>query len=507
MILRRAHLSSLITTMLLIFSLIYYLLLNQANAKMNINESESISLSTLIDSIGTKQFYNCDLGDGIRIEILTMLRSLNQNVLVAGSKGNRSPYKQYFDDSNNGIQFYTGKKGKVLYPTNYNHIIHMHHSPNKNLYEDDIKKMFEFYQTDDSLSSSDAIVCSNPLSMCEAFLPYNKTIIWIASHRYSLGRCSKDSWNRLNEHITESIKDNKNRAKSFLAAMSMYDVEYINYFTGLHAILIEPTALLYGALELRNKEVQAMKTEILLGSTTHVSKEELNHLMNSAKKNNFTMIHPQKLYGNYKLEQVVSHPAVIIIPHSVHTQTFVEFYALGIPIFIPSIDFLITLSTLHERTTSGRENCLSAQDYDKDGDHIHIKTVDHIHHHAVHNKAHNISHITSTIHPAKSINSRHTANPESEDLADIKYWLKFSNQYYWPHVTYFNSWDELFLKLKSADLVSIRARMIEENDKRLIASAKSWINLISAIERGRQVPKDYEHSLSTLWNVKKLQIE
>jgi hypothetical protein len=486
--------ADLIMILMLLF-LVYSLLLIQAyNNNSHVSTKSSHSL---IDTIGIKQFFNCDIGDGIRVEIVSMLRSLDQSIMVAGGKGNKSPYKEYFEN-NNGIH------GNVKFPSKYNHNLFMHNSPNKNLYEDDIKKMFQFYKADDSLSSSDAIICSHPFSMCEAFMPYNRTIIWIASHRYSLGRCSVDSWKRLNEHVIESMKDNKNRPRNFIAAMSKYDVEYINYFTGLTPILIEPTGSY--ALEIGKRD-KSLKAEILLGSTTHLSTMHINSLMKSAKLNNYTVAHPHRLYGKYKLEQVKDHSAVIIIPQTVHGQTFVEFYALGIPIFIPSIEFLISLSTLQERTTSGRENCLKAQDYDKDGDHIHIKTSEHIHHHAVHDKNHNISHITSTIYPEKSINSRHSKNPESDDPDQLKYWLKFSNHYYWPHVTYFNSFEELFLLIKTVDLNKIRNLMIVENEKRLSRSINSWIDLVTQIEKGRVFPKDYEQSIQILWNVDKLQIE
>ena len=519
MILRKS-LMMILLVILTLLCISYYIILVKANSidNKNLSSTTSLSLSTtssslssLIESIGIKQFYNSDLGDGIRIELVTILRSLNQHILVAGSKGDRSPYKQYFDINNDNKKiYYTGYNGKILYPQKYNHIIHMHNSPNKKLYEEDIKTMFNFYKNDHMLFNTDAFICSYPLSFCEAYMPYNKTIIWIASHRYSLGRCSKDSWNRLNEHIIESINESKTRPKNIIAAMSKYDVEYINYFTGLNPILIESTGLLYGALELRSKEKNMLnnkRNEILFVSGSHISNDELNKLMNTAKIKNYSLVYPHKLYGRYKFEQVISHPAVVIVPHSVHTQSFVEYYALGVPIFAPTIEFLITLNVLHERTTSGRENCLSAQDYDKDGNHIHITVTDHIHHKGVHEKSHNISHITNLITPNMHLLSRHVQNPESDDPNDIKYWLKFSNIYYWPHVTYFNNWNELFEIMSSLDLLSIRNKMFEENDKRLSNSIKSWIDVISTIDKGREIPSNYENALKTLWNVDKLQIE
>ena len=76
-------------------------------------------------------------------------------------------------------------------------------------------------------------------------MAFNKSIVWLAAHRYSLGRCSVETWNRLSLHIHQSVNVSaSHRPVSFVAAMSYYDAEYINYYTGLKPIVLEGVSIL-----------------------------------------------------------------------------------------------------------------------------------------------------------------------------------------------------------------------------------------------------------------------
>ncbi len=50
-------------------------------------------------------------------------------------------------------------------------------------------------------------------------------------------------------------------------------------------------------------------------------------------------IHFHDLYPTYTLHDLVSHPAIIMLPYSVMSYKLTEFYALSIPIFVPSPKF------------------------------------------------------------------------------------------------------------------------------------------------------------------------
>ncbi len=63
------------------------------------------------------------------------------------------------------------------------------------------KQFYEYYKNDLLMKRVDAFVCFHPAAMCELFMPFNRTIIVIASTRYELGRYSVDEWNEWNKNL------------------------------------------------------------------------------------------------------------------------------------------------------------------------------------------------------------------------------------------------------------------------------------------------------------------
>ena len=63
------------------------------------------------------------------------------------------------------------------------------------------KQFYEYYKNHPLMNRVDAFVCFHPAAMCELFMPFNRTIIVIASTRYELGRFSADEWNEWNNNL------------------------------------------------------------------------------------------------------------------------------------------------------------------------------------------------------------------------------------------------------------------------------------------------------------------
>ncbi len=63
------------------------------------------------------------------------------------------------------------------------------------------KKFYEAYKNDPEINQVDAFMCFHPAGMCELFMPFNRTLIIIASTRYELGRHSKEEWINLNKNL------------------------------------------------------------------------------------------------------------------------------------------------------------------------------------------------------------------------------------------------------------------------------------------------------------------
>jgi hypothetical protein len=97
-----------------------------------------------------------------------------------------------------------------------------------------VKENFDFYKKLSDFKQVDVSICSFPVSMCEAFIPLNKTIIFNPAWRYNMLRCTQRSWLKLNENYFKL----KNRNKLIVSSMSRYDEEYQAHFTGLRGYRI-----------------------------------------------------------------------------------------------------------------------------------------------------------------------------------------------------------------------------------------------------------------------------
>jgi hypothetical protein len=66
---------------------------------------------------------------------------------------------------------------------------------------EDIKQFYEVYKNDSEINQANVFMCFHPAGMCELYIPFNKTIIIIASTRYELGRHDKERWLLLNKNL------------------------------------------------------------------------------------------------------------------------------------------------------------------------------------------------------------------------------------------------------------------------------------------------------------------
>ena len=424
-----------------------------------------------VSFISCLQFWEPSLHDGSRAEITSILKHLNQTVVIGGSRGSNGPHEHIYEGN------------LVLFPSKHHHIIQSHISKNQDVSEDAIISLFEHYVNESIIHNTDIFVCSYPTSFCEAFMPYNRSIFWFASHRFSLGRCQVNKWIRLIQHInmTISIKPNDplNRPISFLAATSEYDVEYIHYYTGLNAQLIEPTGAFYGA----NKANYSIEhEEILYGPATMYDLKANDSLTfeNLVKIYNFKLSHPNTLYGRYRISELAHHKGYVFLPYSTNSALFYEVYAMGIPIFMPTIDFLLKLKILSDRKQTGKENCLA--------EFSHLKILS----------------------PLKSPMTPNESDPESDNEIDITYWLGYTSYYKWKHIIYFNSWNNLFELLNNTNYMIIHEAMMIENEIRINKTLNSDQNIINQVEKnnGKQriINTNYTESIEKLWNVDQLQV-
>ena len=396
-------------------------------------------------------FWTSDLHDGPRVDTPTILASLGHTVYVAGTKSTHTPYPHVFKQD--GIQVYKNLSDTVKQLTN----------ARTRLTESMIKSNFDYYKSNEVIASVDAFFCSYPAAYCELWMPLNKTIVYLPVHRYNLGRCTQDEWERLDEHLYMlAAMDNP---KHIIGAASVYDQQYLRYYTGLDALPLYSFTGLYT----QNNPYNPTRTEIL-----YISRME-NNLADKlvAKVKKFKIVNTFKLYSHYELSDLVSHRAMVYFPYAVMSFKPVEYYALGIPLFMPSPRFFRNIHSF------GRDRAVIT--------------------HGCGNKK-----LAEAMKPHPT--NTHPYSPNELGGEAEYYWLQFGDFYQWPHITYFDDMHELESKLQEADFQSIHNLMMKEVKRKWSALSEAWCEALQGVDTGRKVPQDYHSAIQELYGVSKLQV-
>ncbi|CAF0897510.1 unnamed protein product [Adineta steineri] len=311
------------------------------------------------------------------------------------------------------------------------------------------KQFYEFYKNDRLMNLVDVFVCFHPAAMCELFMPFNRTIIVIASTRYELGRFSINEWNEWNKNLRIIASDPRN----IVAGNNLYDAEYIRYFTGINTTVL-PSICDYTKVVYRSANTRS--EYIFIPSHDHIDFNEqfLDELNFSIRKfKSSIVVKPlRQLYKFYKYRDLVRHPAIIYLPYQVSTMSIFEQYTMNIPLFFPSIDLLtewhLKYDIVFDRTW---DKALTGQGKNRSI----ISSYD----------------LNSTI-----------PDPNNEyDYSSIRYWLQYADFYQWPHITYFNSTDDLTLKLLNTNLTYISQQMSVYNHKKKLNLLQQWKTILARI--------------------------
>lgn len=327
------------------------------------------------------------------------------------------------------------------------------------------RQVFQYYRDDATVSQVDAFICAFPSALCEQFFSFNKTVIFAPGLRFSMWRCTKKLWMQSVRILQRAARSRKPR--HYVLAMSRYDAEYINYFTGLQPLPLYSSSGGY----VPKDAYRPFRKEILIGplalrrESLHVRGTDVDFFMELVNQKEVIFATAADLYGNFRLSQLGQHRAAVLLPYSVMAYGMTELYALGIPLFVPSMKLMRQRPTLYpnDRTMTGIN-----------------KTYEYC------GKSHGI---VPRKHPA----SRHPFSPESLTEEAKFYWLRFADFYQWPHITYFDSIPDLLAKLESADLPLIHCLMMVENAIREEALDKTWQAIASSIRyEPRSVPKKFK---------------
>jgi len=204
-----------------------------------------------------------------------------------------------------------------------------------------IPKFYEAYKDDVEMKLVDAFVCFHPASMCELFMPFNKSLIVIASTRYELGRFGTDRWTKWNNKLVQIA----NTPTNVVGGNNRYEVEYIKYFTGIQPQLL-PSFCGY----LSNKYAPSRSGFLLAPVHNHGFEAIFMSEYKALCKNmscTSKLMHLRERYPHYKYSDLTAHAGMVYIPYQVSVMSMFEQYRMNIPLFFPSLELLTTWQHKH----------------------------------------------------------------------------------------------------------------------------------------------------------------
>jgi hypothetical protein len=171
----------------------------------------------------------------------------------------------------------------------------------------------------------------------------------------------------------------------------------------------------------------------------------------------------REIYSHYTLQQLANHRAIVLFPYAVMTYSIIDFYVSAIPMFIPSVEFLVKIKeNMNERTTGFKGFCNDIQ--------VEIEPADN--------------------------SSMHMYSPNDDSDEAFKHWMPYADYFQWPYVTVFDSYDDLFFKLKTLDLKEISNKMKSYNKVKEADLLDNWCRVLKHETRGATMPGSFEEALA-----------
>ncbi|CAF1051427.1 unnamed protein product [Adineta steineri] len=308
------------------------------------------------------------------------------------------------------------------------------------------KQFYEVYKNDSEMNQVNTFMCFHPVGMCELFMPFNRTMIIIATTRYELGRHKKEEWENLNNNLRIIASNPRN----IIAGNNLYDAEYIRYFTGIKAIVLTSLCAYTNVTYSRKKQRPFLIAPIHNKIFRTLFKSNLTNSLERLKVS-INVKHLREVYNRYSFRHLIQHPAIIYVPYQVSTMSLFEQYRMNIPLFFPTVDLLTewhyNYRVVGERTWSGSSGQFK-----------------------------NSSAISGVL-------SSDIPDPNNEfDRNAIRYWLQFADFYQWPHIIHFNSIDDLAMKLTNTNLDEVSQNMKMYNANLTKTLQKQWRGIFERIK-------------------------
>jgi len=292
-------------------------------------------------------------------------------------------------------------------------------SDNWKMIDDDmVDRFYDFYKG--KLDDYDGFVVTYPPVFSKLYERFNKPIIVVCATRYEFPYTNDvDKWKDFNAYL----ENNKN---IILVSNNLFDKKYTELFVNREVKLIESLC------SYTNFNYAPTKKESVLYSKVHTPPVE--GLVNKS------------MLGRVSWQELFSYRSIVHMPYNASTMSIFEQYYANVPIIFPSIDLASKLL---------RQNVPIFSE-------ISFRQI-------------------LSLRPDSLFNNKKDIN-DYKNIDNVIEWIKLSDFYRFPHITYFDSFEELkyrinedysFLSLEMKDYNLSRQSQIYQDWREILDGLKS----------------------------------
>lgn len=283
----------------------------------------------------------------------------------------------------------------------------------RNLSPEMCNAFYERYK--DELSCYDGFICTYPPAFCMLYEKFNKPVILHIPIRYEVPfNNNHKMWEYLNDYLRKGIDS----GMIIPVANSIYDKKYFEFFVKRDCKLI-PSLCEYTKSDY-NPPIR-MTTQFLMYSRLNIALPS-----NIVNKDSL---------GKHEWQDIANYNGIIMLPYNCSIMSIFEYYTANIPLFAPTKEFMKTLY-------ADGHNVLSELTWNK----------------------------TNGLPPGSVIGCEEDKDPNRYDSIEImSKWIDYCDFYnaeWMPYITYFESFEDLSVKLSTTNLNSISSKMKDFNISR-----------------------------------------
>ena len=159
--------------------------ISRLGRKINVAKTDESDINSRNSSFKLT-FGNGDVHDGPRIDISSTLLKLDQNFVQLGPelwRSNPAVWSKRGRNLKNNHPVVANMSGMTFYQEHVSSPLEKYIDHFTPMHPSWPKLNAEFYQNDSTVMNIDAFICTFPASMCQLWMPFNKSIIFLPAHR------------------------------------------------------------------------------------------------------------------------------------------------------------------------------------------------------------------------------------------------------------------------------------------------------------------------------------